>query len=262
MLLRGDRITIDFFQNINLIHILMLSIAIIIYPLLKYMYRLRLYSRIDNDIPVFVTHILNSVKNGMNILTALEEVIKESNISFRDSVKRLFIGILMGDIERAFDRFDKDINTHLGNNVARILRTLFIKGGDTILILSTMNKYITEISRLERERRSKLASYKHTIYIAYIIYIAIAVMLTQNLLSKMEDIQKYNIDSNSLFRLNSVNMDELKNILWHMAIMEAILGGLSIGKICEGSLIAGSKHVIIMLIISTIAFYIIGVIRI
>jgi hypothetical protein len=137
-----------------------------------------------------------------------------------------------------------------------------MKGGDIILILSTLNKYISEIYRLEHERKSRLSSYKHTVYIAYIIYIVIAVVLTQNLIAKVEDMQKYNIDGNSLFRLNSVNIDELKSILWHMSIIEAILGGLSIGKICEGSFIAGSRDVIIMLLISTIAFYMIGVIRV
>jgi pilus assembly protein TadC len=216
----------------------------------------------DKDIPVFVTHILNNVKNGMNMLTALEEVAKENNISFRDSLRRLLLGIMTGNVEGSFNRFEREMNTQLSSSVARILKTLFMKGGDIILILSTLNKYISEIYRLEHERKSRLSSYKHTVYIAYIIYIVIAVVLTQNLIAKVEDMQKYNIDSNSLFRLNSVNIDELKSILWHMSIIEAILGGLSIGKICEGSFIAGSRDVIIMLLISTIAFYMIGVIRV
>jgi len=252
----------DLFYNISLVHILIISIVIIAYPLLKYMHKLRNHSRIDKDIPVFVTHILNNVKNGMNMLTALEEVAKENNISFRDSLKRLLLGIMTGNVEGSFNRFEREMNTQLGSSVARILKTLFMKGGDIILILSTLNKYISEIYRLEHERKSRLSSYKHTVYIAYIIYIVIAVVLTQNLIAKVEDMQKYNIDGNSLFRLNSVNIDELKSILWHMSIIEAILGGLSIGKICEGSFIAGSRDVIIMLLISTIAFYMIGVIRV
>jgi len=253
----------DLLYNINFTYILIISIFIIAYPSLKYMHKLRNRSRIDKDIPLFITHILNNVKNGVNIITALEEVVKESNLSFRDSLKRLLYGIMTGDVERSFDRFERDMNTQLGSNVARILKMLFLKGGDMILILSTLNKYISEIYRLEHERKSRLSSYKHTVYIAYIIYIVIAVVLIQNLITKVEDIQKYNIiDSNSLFRLNSVNIDELKSLLWHMSIIEAILGGLSIGKICEGSFIAGSRDVIIMLIISTIAFYVIGVIRI
>ena len=252
----------DLFYNISLVHILIISIVIIAYPLLKYMHKLRNHSRMDKDIPVFVTHILNNVKNGMNMLTALEEVAKENNISFRDSLKRLLLGIMTGNIEGSFNRFERDMNTQLSSSVARILKTLFMKGGDIILILSTLNKYISEIYRLEHERKSRLSSYKHTVYIAYIIYIVIAVVLTQNLIAKVEDMQKYNIDGNSLFRLNSVNIDELKSILWHMSIIEAILGGLSIGKICEGSFIAGSRDVIIMLLISTIAFYMIGVIRV
>ncbi len=252
----------DILYNISFTHILIISIFIIAYPSLKYMHKLRNRSRIDKDIPLFITHILNNVKNGMNIITALEEVVKESNLSFRDSLKRLLYGIMTGDVERSFNRFERDINTQLGSNVARILKMLFLKGGDMILILSTLNKYINEIYRLEHERKSRLSSYKHTVYIAYIIYIAIAVVLIQNLIVKVEDIQKYNIDSNSLFKLNSVNIDELKSLLWHMSIIEAILGGLSIGKICEGSFIAGSRDVIIMLIISTIAFYVVGVIRI
>jgi flagellar protein FlaJ len=52
----------------------------------------------------------------------------------------------------------------------------------------------------------------------------------------------------------------IKNILFHMSIVEAIFAGIVAGKIGEGSFGAGIKHVVILIIITMVVF--LGVVNI
>ena len=51
-----------------------------------------------------------------------------------------------------------------------------------------------------------------------------------------------------------MEIEKLESALFNMAIIEAVFGGLAAGKIGSGSYVAGTKHVVVMIIISVIAF--------
>ena len=42
--------------------------------------------------------------------------------------------------------------------------------------------------------------------------------------------------------------------MFNMALVESVFGGLAAGKIGAGSYVAGIKHIVIMVVISVIAF--------
>ncbi len=51
-----------------------------------------------------------------------------------------------------------------------------------------------------------------------------------------------------------MDLKQLDSILFNMAIIEAVFGGLAAGKIGSGSYVAGIKHIVIMVVIAIIAF--------
>ena len=50
----------------------------------------------------------------------------------------------------------------------------------------------------------------------------------------------------------------LKSMMYNMALIESIFGGLTVGKISSGNYISGIKHVIMMLIITVVSFTLVG----
>ncbi len=54
--------------------------------------------------------------------------------------------------------------------------------------------------------------------------------------------------------LASMEIEKLELALFNMAIIEAVFGGLAAGKIGSGSYVAGTKHVVAMIVIAVIAF--------
>jgi flagellar protein FlaJ len=54
--------------------------------------------------------------------------------------------------------------------------------------------------------------------------------------------------------LKDMDLKQLDSILFNMAIVEAVFGGLAAGKIGSGSYVAGIKHIVVMVVIAIIAF--------
>jgi len=54
--------------------------------------------------------------------------------------------------------------------------------------------------------------------------------------------------------LKDMDLKLLDSLLFNMAIIEAVFGGLAAGKIGSGSYVAGIKHIVIMVVIAIIAF--------
>ncbi|MEM0364543.1 MAG: type II secretion system F family protein [Candidatus Nitrosocaldus sp.] len=244
---------------------LMLGSIIGVAPfMVRIVYMNRIISSIDKGIPYLLLHLLESTKNGLNIIVALQSIPDIKSDHLRDAVNRLLMNIVSGSsIDVAFDRFENDLVTPLAKSISNVIRILIINGGNIPLILERTYNNVYTMYVLEEERKAKLESYKHIVYISYIIYIAIAVMLSTNLFNSVSDMVNTYTDvniSNSLFRLNVTNIDEMRDIMLHMGIIEAIIGGLGIGKICYGSMLNGLRHSIVMLVICLLGFYIGGVI--
>ncbi|GBC73049.1 hypothetical protein HRbin04_00445 [archaeon HR04] len=244
---------------------LMLGSIIGIAPfMVRIVYMNRIASSIDRGIPHLLLHLLESTKNGLNIIVALQSIPDIKSDYLRDAVNRLLMNIVSGSgIDAAFDRFESDLVTPLAKSISHVIRILIINGGNIPLILERTYNHVYTMYVLEEERKAKLESYKHIVYISYIIYIAIAVMLSTNLFNSVSDMANTYTDvniSDSLFRLNVTNIDEIRDIMLHMGIIEAIIGGLGIGKICYGSMLDGLRHSVVMLVICLLGFYIGGVI--
>ncbi|MFB5606277.1 MAG: type II secretion system F family protein, partial [Nitrosarchaeum sp.] len=84
-------------------------------------------------------------------------------------------------------------------------------------------------------------------------------LLTTSFFTEMEKVQVGLLASGSgndgLFgSLANMDISKLESALFNMAIIEAVFGGVAAGKIGSGSYVAGTKHVVVMIIMAVIAF--------
>ncbi|MGQ0638152.1 MAG: type II secretion system F family protein [Nitrososphaerota archaeon] len=229
---------------------------------------------IDRNLPIFLLTLSSSVQSGQTLLRAIEESADRNMGSLTPELKNLRANISWGmPVEEALENFTRRVGTRLAKRVMVLLQLSMEIGGDVIETLEVIQKHVTEMANLEKDRKSELSPYIFTIYISFAVFLGITVILVSQFFvqievmqaSLTESIEKAKIKAPSggggsgmLEGILDVNVKDIVKTIFHMAIVEAVIGGLAAGKIGESSFVAGVKHIVIMVVIAVIAFYAVG----
>ncbi len=215
---------------------------------------------IDRNLPVFLLALLSSVQSGSNLIKAIEQAAERNLGALTPELKNLKANISWGiPIEDAFENFAKRTGTRVSRRVTVLLEMAMKIGGDVSENLEMIQKHVSEMQNIEKNRKSALQPYTYTIYISFGVFLAVAVLLTTSFFTEIAKVQEGLLSSgggtDGLFgSLASMDIASLESALFNMAVIEAVFGGLAAGKIGSGSYVAGTKHVIAMIIAAIIAF--------
>ncbi|MFQ5475397.1 MAG: type II secretion system F family protein [Nitrosopumilus sp.] len=215
---------------------------------------------IDRNMPMFLLALLSSVQSGANLIKAIEQAAERNLGALTPELKNLRANISWGTpIEDAFENFAERTGTRVSRRVTVLLEMAMKIGGDVTENLEMIQKHVSEMQNIEKSRKSALQPYTYTIYISFGVFLAVAVLLTTSFFTEIEKVQEGLLASGSgtegLFgSLASMEIEKLESALFNMAIIEAVFGGLAAGKIGAGSYVAGTKHVVAMIIIAVVAF--------
>jgi flagellar protein FlaJ len=216
---------------------------------------------IDRHLPLFLLSLVSSIQSGSNLIQAIQMVPERNMGNLGPLLKNLKANISWGmPITEAFENFTKKAGTRMAKRVVVLLEIAFKNGGNVAENLETIQKYVTELRNLEKERKSALQPYTYTIYISFAVFISISVILSSQFFTQIESVKQLLVtthianSSNVFSALSGVDITQIDSLLLNMAIIEAIFGGLAAGKIGSGSYVSGIKHVIVMIVIAVIAF--------
>lgn len=220
---------------------------------------------IDRNLPLFLLALTSAVQSGANLIKAIEHTAERNMGSLTPELKNLRANISWGmPMDEALENFSDRCGTRTSRRVVILLEMAIKVGGDIANNLEMIQKHVTELQNLEKERKSSLAPYTYTIYIAFAVFIGISVILSSQFFSEMEVVQGLLKTSmakgqqGGMFSaLAELEIAELNKILFNMALIQAVFGGLAAGKIGAGNYIAGIKHIVIMVVMAVIAFNII-----
>jgi flagellar protein FlaJ len=216
---------------------------------------------VDKHMPVFLLALLSSVQSGANLIKAIEQTANRNLGAMTPPLKNLKANISWGmPMDEAFTHFSDATGTRISKRVTVLLEMALKIGGDIAENLEMIQKHVTEMQNIEKNRKSQLAPYTYTIYISYAVFLAVAVLLITSFFTEIEKVQISLIEGGNqggegLFgSLADMDISLMENALFNMSIIEAIFGGLAAGKIGAGSYVAGIKHVVAMIVIAIIAF--------
>lgn len=220
---------------------------------------------IDKNLPLFLLALSSAVQSGANLIRAIETTADRNMGALTPELKNLRANLSWGmPIEDAFENFGNRMGTKTSKRVVVLLEMALKIGGDIRTNLEMIQKHVSELQNLDKERKSSLAPYTYTIYISFAVFIGIAVILSSQFFSEFETVQELLVDSpgastqGAMFSsIASMDIEALNTILFNMAIIEAVFGGLAAGKIGAGSYVAGIKHIIVMIVIAVVAFMLI-----
>jgi flagellar protein FlaJ len=215
---------------------------------------------IDRNMPVFLLGLLSSVQSGANIIKAIEMSADRNVGALTPELKNLRANLSWGmPMEEAFENFAKRTGTRVSRRVTTLLEMAIKIGGDISENLEMIQKHVSEMQNIEKSRKSALSPYTYTIYISFFVFLAVSVLLTSSFFTEIAKVQETLLAGGgakgTMFSsLADMDVSAMKSSLFNMGIIEALFGGLAAGKIGAGSYVAGTKHVVIMVIAAIIAF--------
>ena len=220
---------------------------------------------IDRNLPLFLLALSSAVQSGANLIRAIETTAERNMGALTPELKNLRANLSWGmPVEDSFQNFANRTGTKTARRVTVLLEMALKIGGDIRTNLEMIQKHVTELQNLEKERKSSLAPYTYTIYISFAVFLGIAVILSSQFFSQFEVVQQLlsktpGATSGGEFfsSIKDVDFSALNQILFNMSIIEAVFGGLVAGKIGAGSYVAGIKHIIVMIVMAVVAFMLI-----
>jgi flagellar protein FlaJ len=217
---------------------------------------------IDRNLPLFLLALSSAVQSGANLIRAIETTADRNMGSLTPELKNLRANLSWGmPVEDAFENFANRTGTKMARRVTVLLEMALKIGGDIRSNLEMIQKHVTELQNLEKERKSSLAPYTYTIYISFAVFLGISVILSSQFFSQFELIQDLLNNSSApkgsggfLSSISNMDIDSLNQVLFNMSIIEAVFGGIAAGKIGSGTYVAGIKHIIVMIVMAVVAF--------
>ncbi|MEM3463274.1 MAG: type II secretion system F family protein [Candidatus Bathyarchaeia archaeon] len=201
---------------------------------------------VDEHLPDLFRSIVQAQETGMTLPRALEEAAKRDYGPLTAELRKMTAQISWGmTLEEALVSFAKRVDTVLVQRTVPLIIEASRSGGYIEKIFDPMGKFVQSTLLLNKERRNRTRPYIAIIYVAFFVFIFTIVLLFKS----------FFIDIQGLPLLGAAIMapEEVKRLFFHMTVIQAFFGGLVAGKMGEGTLSAGLKHSLALMICGYIA---------
>ena len=225
-----------------------IGIAIgLIAPSIILIFQSKRRNEIDRLLPQIFVDISEGLRAGMTLIESIEETSKRDYGWLSKELEILVAQISWGfPIDTAFNNFSRRCGTEMTEKTTTLISTAIRLGGDLRSVFASTAQFLRRTLEVKDERTDQLRPYLSTIYVTLVIFLVTMFMLYTSFadLFKMQS---------SVVKIQ-MTREGMKILLFDLAVIEALFGGLIASKFSEGSIYPGLKHSIIMLAINITAF--------
>jgi len=207
-------------------------------------------SKIERDLPLFFRELAETVRSGVPLVRAVEEISARgagplSQKGGRDS-SRAALGESFEDSLRSFA---ERVDVYSTKVMSVILSEAYASGARVIDVLETAGDVYSMLLAFELERRSKISPYAWTVYISLILFLVISAALTEIFFKPLSSFAV-----GIPFMRGLLKPEVYETVFYYVSLMESFFGGLIVGKMRTGKVSRGLIHSIILMAIA-VTFY-------
>ena len=214
---------------------------------------------IEASIPEFLTRLSGINRVGLTPARAIS-ILEKTNLGLISyEIRRIKRDLDWGGLfSDALLRFEHRVQTAaIARNVTLITKASEMTG-DIAEVLSIAANDARMSETLKRERLADMLIYIVVIYLAFAVFVFVVIVLDWNFLSILKDIAAsegmQDVPSSLMAITEAGTLVIISRLLFHACLISAFFSGLIAGQMGEGSIKAGVKHTVIMLVISLIIF--------
>jgi archaeal flagellar protein FlaJ len=197
---------------------------------------------IDQHLPEMFTSIVQAQEVGMTLPQALDDAAKRDHGPLTPELKRLTVQMSWGySFEDALIAFGKRIGTNLVQRILPLIIEASRSGGKVEHVFEPMGKFIQTNNLMEKERKGQTRPYIIIIYVALFVFLFTIVLLFKTFFAAA--------GGTALMATDATSPQDMQQLFMHMTIIQSFFGGLAAGKMGEGSMQAGLKHSLVMIVV-------------
>ena len=201
---------------------------------------------IDEHLPDLFRSIVQAQETGMTLPRAIEEASKRDYGPLTKELKRMTAQMSWGmSFEESFLSLGKRVNTALMQRTVPMIIEASRSGGQVEKVFDPMGKFIQTSVLLDKERRNQTRPYIAIIYVAFFVFLFTVILLFRSFF--------VNVQGLSMFSTGGIAPSAIQQIFFQMTFIQAFFGGLVAGKMGEGTIKAGLKHSLILMLCGYIA---------
>ncbi len=196
---------------------------------------------IDEHLPDLFRSIVQAQETGMTLPQALEEAAKRDYGPLTAELKKMNAQISWGmPFEQALLNLGKRVNTVLVQRTVPMIIEASRSGGRVEKVFDPMGKFIQTTLLLDKERRTQTRPFIAIIYVAFFVFLFTVTLLFRSFFA--------NISGLSQFTTGAIPAADMQHMFFRMTSIQAFFGGLVAGKMGDGTVSAGLKHSLIMML--------------
>ena len=249
------------FQQLMFVVLNLASLLLIVAPILYVKYtQYKRRKAMEEKFPEFLRDVVEGTRAGMSLPQAIQNTETGSYGPLDEKIEKMNAqldwGIPFGQVLRTFGEETK--SDVILRSVDTIIQA-YQSGGNIQDVLESVGDNIRTLRQLKEERESQLYGEMITGYIVFFIFIGILVALTSYLLPSLATAQESLGGSGGFSAFGGgggslqENITLYKSWFQRLVFIQAIFSGLIIGKLSEGELKAGFKHMGILFAIGYLA---------
>lgn len=214
-------------------------------PLLYRYGEYRKIKKIEEMFPRYIRDIAANIATGMTLPQAMKATLTNNYGVLTPYVTELHAKISWGiSFERALHEFAaKTSSKPMRRNVETIIET-YRSGGEIDKILTSVADSLQELEKIKKERSASVYAQMINGYLIYFVFLGVMIGLATIL------VPAFNVGENVTNELQAVFTDMFRAL----TVIQGFFAGMAIGKMSEGTLIAGVKHAMVLTILGYSAF--------
>ncbi|MCW4011075.1 MAG: type II secretion system F family protein [Candidatus Bathyarchaeota archaeon] len=197
---------------------------------------------INQNLPDLFRTIVQAQEVGMTLPQAMDEAAKRDFGPLTAELKKMTVQMSWGySFEEALTAFGKRVGTNLTQRVLPLIIEASHAGGNVEKVFAPMGRFINTNNLMEKERKTQTRPYVLIIYVALFVFLFTIILLFKTFFSAAEGVP--------LMATPTASSEEMQRIFLHMTLVQGFFGGLVAGKMGEGSIEAGLKHSLLMMLV-------------
>jgi flagellar protein FlaJ len=201
---------------------------------------------VDEHLPDLFRSIVQAQETGMTLPQALEDAAKRDYGPLTAELRKMTTQISWGmSFEEALLALGKRVSTVLMQRTVPMIIEASRSGGHVEKVFDPMGKFIQTTLLLDKERRTQTRPYIAIVYVAFFVFIFTIVLLFKSFFVSIEQLP--------MLGTAVMPPEAIKRLFFHMTVVQSLFGGLVAGKMGEGTINAGLKHSLILMICGYLA---------